>query len=88
MRSDTVKKGFDRAPHRALLKATGITDDDMHKPFIGIANSYTDLVPGHVHLDKVGEYVTQCVRDAGGVPILFNTIALCDGIIMGHFGMK
>jgi len=88
MRSDTTKKGFERAPHRALLKATGVTDDDMHKPFIGIANSYTDIVPGHVHLNAVGEYVRQCVRDAGGVPMLFNTIALCDGIIMGHFGMK
>ncbi len=88
MRSDMTKKGFERAPHRALLKATGITDEEMHKPFIGIANSYTDAVPGHVHLDKVGEYVKQCVREAGGVPILFNTIALCDGIIMGHFGMK
>jgi len=88
MRSDTVKKGFERAPHRALLKATGLTDEDMHKPFIGIANSYTDLVPGHAHLDTVGDYVKQCVREAGGAPILFNTIALCDGIIMGHFGMK
>jgi dihydroxy-acid dehydratase len=88
MRSETVKKGFERAPHRALLKATGLTDEDMHKPFIGIANSYTDVVPGHVHLDTVGDYVKQCVREAGGVPMLFNTIALCDGIIMGHFGMK
>jgi dihydroxy-acid dehydratase len=88
MRSDMIKKGFERAPHRALLKATGISDDDMHKPFVGIANSYADTVPGHVHLDTVGEYVKQCVREAGGVPILFNTIALCDGIIMGHFGMK
>jgi len=88
MRSDMTKKGFERAPHRALLKATGITDEEIHKPFIGIANSYTDAVPGHVHLDRVGTYVKECVREAGGVPILFNTIALCDGIIMGHFGMK
>jgi dihydroxy-acid dehydratase len=88
MRSDTIKKGFERAPHRALLKATGISDDDMHKPFVGVANSYTDIVPGHVHLDKVGEYVKQCVREAGGVPILFNTIGIDDGIVMGHFGMK
>jgi dihydroxy-acid dehydratase len=88
MRSDITKKGFERAPHRALLKATGIADEDIPKPFIGIANSYTDAVPGHVHLDKVGEYVKQAVLEAGGVPILFNTIALCDGIIMGHFGMK
>ena len=88
MRSDITKKGFERAPHRALLKATGITDEEIHRPFVGIANSYTDAVPGHVHLDKVGEYVKQAVREAGGVPVLFNTIALCDGIIMGHAGMK
>ena len=88
MRSDVTKKGFERAPHRALLKATGITDEEIHKPFVGIANSYTDAVPGHVHLDRVGEYIKECVREAGGVPILFNTIALCDGIIMGHPGMK
>ncbi len=88
MRSDITKKGFERAPHRALLKATGITDEEIHKPFIGIANSYTDAVPGHVHLDRVGDTIKECVREAGGVPILFNTIALCDGIIMGHFGMN
>ncbi len=88
MRSDTVKKGKERAPHRSLLKACGLTDADMDKPFIGIVNSYVDVVPGHVHLDKVGEFVKQCVREAGGTPLLFNTIGVDDGIAMGHTGMK
>ena len=88
MRSDKVKKGIERGPHRSLLKATGLTDADIRKPFIGIACSYTDAIPGHVHLDAVGEYVKQQVRDAGGTPILFNTIGICDGVAMGHYGMK
>ena len=88
MRSDTVKKGFERAPHRSLLKACGISDEDMGKPFIAIANSYIDVIPGHVHLDEVGGTVKQAVRDAGGVPFMFNTIGICDGIAMGHTGMK
>jgi len=88
MRSDMVKLGDARAPHRSLLRATGLTDDDFHKPFIGICNSYTDIVPGHVHLDKVGEFVKKCVREAGGVPFVFNTIGVDDGIAMGHAGMK
>ena len=88
MRSDQVKKGKERAPHRSLLKACGVTDADMDKPFIAIVNSYVDIVPGHVHLDKVGEYVKQCVREAGGVPLVFNTIGVDDGIAMGHGGMK
>ncbi len=88
MRSDAVKKGDERAPHRSLLKATGLTDTDIRKPFIGIVNSYTDIVPGHVHLDAVGEYVRRHIIAAGGVPIMFNTIAICDGIAMGHTGMK
>ncbi len=88
MRSDTVKKGFERAPHRSLLKASGYTDEDMTKPFIGIANSYTDVVPGHVHLNEFGEIVRQAVRNAGGVPFMFHTIAVDDGIAMGHYGMK
>ena len=87
MRSDRIKKGFERAPHRSLLRATGVTDDDFRKPFIAICNSYTDIIPGHVHLDKVGEFVKQCVREAGGVPFLFNTIGVDDGIAMGHVGM-
>ena len=88
MRSDVVKKGFERAPHRSLLKACGIKDEDMGKPFIGIANSYVDIVPGHVHLYEAGELVKQSVREAGGVPFVFNTIGICDGIAMGHTGMK
>ena len=88
MRSDTVKKGFERAPNRSLLKASGYTDDDINKPFIGIANSYTDVVPGHVHLNEFGEIVRQAVREAGGAPFMFHTIAVDDGIAMGHAGMK
>lgn len=88
MRSDTIKKGFERAPHRSLLKATGITDEDMGKPFIAISNSYIDIVPGHAHLNELGEVVREAVRQAGGVPFMFNTIGVCDGIAMGHVGMK
>lgn len=88
MRSDAVKKGFERAPHRSLFKACGIKNADMNKPFVAIANSYVDVVPGHVHLNKVGEMVKEAVRQAGGVPFEFNTIAICDGIAMGHTGMK
>ncbi len=90
MRSDVVKKGFERAPHRALLRATGAiqSEADFEKPFIAIANSYTDIVPGHVHLQAFGEVVRKAVRDAGGVPFMFHTIGVDDGIAMGHFGMK
>ncbi|MEE8450600.1 MAG: dihydroxy-acid dehydratase [Thermoguttaceae bacterium] len=88
MRSDTIKKGDARAPHRSLLRATGLTDSDFEKPFIAVCNSYTDIIPGHVHLDKVGQFVKQCVREAGGVPFVFNTIGVDDGIAMGHAGMK
>jgi dihydroxy-acid dehydratase len=88
MRSDTVKKGFQRAPHRALLRATGLTDADMAKPFIGVANSFCEVVPGHVHLNEVAKVVKEAVRAAGGVPFEFNTIAICDGVAMGHTGMK
>jgi len=89
MRSDTVKRGFERAPHRSLLKATGnYTDADLEKPFIAIVNSYIDIIPGHAHLAEVGEFVKQAVRAAGGVPFVFNTIGIDDGIAMGHRGMK
>jgi len=88
MRSDQIKKGIERAPHRSLLRATGLTDEDFNKPFIAIANSYMDFIPGHIHLDKVGEMVKQFVRDAGGVPFVFNVIGVDDGIAMGHDGMK
>jgi dihydroxy-acid dehydratase len=88
MRSDQIKRGFEHAPHRALLKATGLTDADMEKPFIAVVNSYVDIVPGHVHLQEFGKLVKQAVRAAGGVPFEFNTIAVDDGIAMGHVGMK
>ncbi len=88
MISDTVKKGIDRAGHRGLLKATGVTDGDMKKPFIGVANSYTDIVPGHIKLNVLGEKMKKAIREAGGVPFEFNTIAVDDGIAMGHVGMR
>ena len=88
VRSDKIKQGFERSPHRALLKATGITDADMHKPFIAIVNSYVDIVPGHVHLQPFGKMIKDAVRKAGGVPFEFNTIAVDDGIAMGHKGMN
>jgi dihydroxy-acid dehydratase len=90
MRSDLIKKGFERAPHRSLLRATGqiLSDSDFERPFVGVANSYTDLIPGHVHLQKFGETAKKAVRDAGGVPFEFNTIGVDDGIAMGHIGMR
>jgi dihydroxy-acid dehydratase len=88
MRSDQIKRGIERAPHRALLKATGVTDADMGKPFIAIVNSYVDVVPGHVHLQAFGKVIKDAVRAAGGVPFEFNTIGVDDGIAMGHAGMK
>ena len=88
MVSDQVKKGAERAPHRSLFFATGMKRADMKKPFIGICNSYESFVPGHCHLNKVGEIVKKAIVDAGGVPMEFNTIAVCDGIAMAHPGMK
>jgi len=88
MRSDRIKRGWDRAPHRSLLKATGLKDEDFGKPFIGICNSYVDIIPGHVHLQEFGRVVKQAVREAGGVPFEFNTIGVDDGIAMGHIGMR
>ncbi len=88
MRSDMIKRGDARAAHRSLLRATGVNDQDWDKPFIAICNSHVDIIPGHVHLQAVGNYVKECVRAAGGVPFLFNTIGVDDGIAMGHAGMK
>ncbi len=88
MPSDRIKRGVERAPHRSLLKATGVRDEDMDKPFIAVCNSYTDIVPGHVHLQEFGWLVKEAIREAGGVPFEFNTIAVDDGIVMGHFGMR
>lgn len=88
MRSDEIKKGLEKAPHRALLKALGLTDNDIAKPFIGIANSYTNIVPGHIHLQAIAQAVKAGIYAAGGTPFEFNTIAVCDGIAMGHQGMR
>lgn len=88
MRSDNIKKGLQRAPHRSLLRACGLTDEEMEQPFIGVANSFTDIVPGHIHLKKVSEAVKLGISEAGGVPFEFNTMAICDGIAMNHEGMR
>ncbi|ASQ90812.1 dihydroxy-acid dehydratase [Prosthecochloris sp. GSB1] len=90
MRSDTIKKGFEKAPHRSLLKATGSvsSEEDFKKPFIGICNSFIELIPGHTHLQELGRVAKEAVRHAGGVPFEFNTIGVCDGISMGHIGMR
>jgi dihydroxy-acid dehydratase len=87
MRSDSVKKGYQRAPHRSLLRAVGLRDEDFEKPFIGIANSRVDIIPGHVHLGAYAEIAKDEIRRAGGVPFEFNTIGVDDGIAMGHAGM-
>ncbi len=87
MRSNEIKSGFERAPHRSLLKACGLSDEDMGKPFIGVCNSYIDIIPGHVHLQEFGRIVKEEIRAAGGVPFEFNTIGVDDGIAMGHSGM-
>lgn len=87
MRSDTIKKGYQRAPHRSLLRATGLKDEDFNKPFIGIANSYIDIIPGHFFLNRYAQIIKEEIRAAGGVPFEFNTIGVDDGIAMGHSGM-
>jgi dihydroxy-acid dehydratase len=87
MRSDIVKKGHNRAPHRSLLRATGLKDEDFNKPFIGVANSYIEIIPGHFFLDKVSAIIKDEIRKAGCVPFEFNTIGVDDGIAMGHDGM-
>lgn len=87
MRSDVIKKGYQRAPHRSLLRATGLKDSDFNKPFIGVANSYIDIIPGHFYLNKYAEIIKDEIRKAGGVPFEFNTIGVDDGIAMGHNGM-
>jgi len=88
MRSDMIKKGFDRAPHRSLLRAAGVKEEDFDKPFIAVCNSYIDIVPGHVHLQEFGKIVKEAIIEAGGVPFEFNTIGVDDGIAMGHIGMR
>jgi len=88
MRSDMVKKGIERAPHRSLLRAVGCSSDDWDKPFIGVINSFSEIVPGHIHLQKIAKAVKEGIRSRGGVPFEVNTIAVCDGIAMNHLGMK
>ena len=88
MKSDNIKKGIQRAPHRSLLRACGLGDEDFKKPFIGIANSFTDIVPGHIHLKELVEFVKEGIVSNGGVPFEFDTMAVCDGISMNHAGMK
>jgi dihydroxy-acid dehydratase len=87
MRSDVIKKGYERAPHRSLLRATGLVDADFDKPFIGVCNSQVDIIPGHIHLAGYGQIVKEEIRKAGGVPFEFHTIGVDDGIAMGHGGM-
>lgn len=88
MRSDLIKKGPSRAPHRSLLRALGIDELEMQRPFVAVVNSKSDYIPGHMHLDKIAEQVKAGIRNAGGVPFEFNTIGVCDGIAMNHKGMK
>lgn len=88
MKSDQVKLGLEKAPHRSLFRALGLVDQEIERPFIGIVNSFNDIVPGHINLDKISEAVKAGVRLAGGTPFEFQTIAVCDGIAMNHIGMK
>ncbi len=88
MRSDLIKKGIERAPHRSLMKAMGYTNEEISRPLIGIAHAHNEIIPGHIHLDKILDAVKAGVRMAGGTPIAFGTIGVCDGIAMNHTGMK
>lgn len=88
MNSDSIKSGVERAPNRSLLYALGLTEEEISRPIVGIVSSYNEIVPGHMHLDKIAEAVKAGVRLAGGTPIMFPAIAVCDGIAMGHVGMK
>ena len=88
MNSDYIKAGVERAPNRSLLYALGYTDEEIRRPIIGVVSSYNEVVPGHMNLDKIADAVKAGVRAAGGTPIMFPAIAVCDGIAMGHIGMK
>lgn len=88
MKSDIVKKGIEKAPHRSLFKAMGYTDEEIRRPLIGVVNSRNEIVPGHIHLDRIAEAVKAGIRMAGGTPVEFGSIGICDGIAMGHIGMK
>ena len=87
-KSDTVLKGKERAPHRSLFYACGFTDEELSRPMIGVVSAYNEIIPGHIHLDKIADAVKAGVRMAGGTPVLFPSIGVCDGIAMGHAGMK
>ena len=88
MRSDSVKTGTAQAPHRSLFNALGFTEEERRRPMIGIVSSFNEIVPGHMNLDKITEAVKMGVAMAGGMPVVFPAIAVCDGIAMGHVGMK
>ena len=88
MRSDSVTKGMQQAPHRSLFNALGMTKEELDRPLVGIVSSYNEIVPGHMNLDKIVNAVKMGVAMAGGTPIVFPAIAVCDGIAMGHVGMK
>lgn len=88
LRSDSVKKGLEKAPHRSLFKAMGLTDEEINRPLIGVVNAQNEVIPGHIHLDKIAEAVKAGIRMAGGTPLEFPAIGVCDGIAMGHIGMK
>jgi len=88
MKSNVIKQGIERAPHRSLLRALGCSGKDLEQPFVGIINSFSEVVPGHIHLHTIAEAVKGGVREAGGIPFEVNTIAVCDGIAMNHPGMR
>lgn len=88
MRSDHIKLGVERAPHRSLLKAIGYTDEELSRPLIGVCNSFNEVIPGHIHLRQIAEAVKAGIRLAGGTPVEYGAIGVCDGIAMGHEGMK
>ena len=87
MRSDLMKNGVDRIPHRALFRALGLTDEELSRPIIGVVSAKNEIIPGHMHLDKIAEAVKAGIRMAGGTPIEFPAIGVCDGIAMNHEGM-
>ena len=88
MRSNLMKEGLNKVPHRALMKASGLIDEEIRRPIIGVVNSFNEVVPGHIHLRTIAEEVKAGIRMAGGTPVEFPTIAVCDGIAMNHEGMK
>jgi dihydroxy-acid dehydratase len=88
MRSNLMKEGLNKVPHRALMKASGLIDEEIRRPIIGVVNSFNEVVPGHIHLRTIAEAVKAGIRMAGGTPVEFPTIAVCDGIAMNHEGMK